>query len=313
MNNILKAENDLKQEMKDGLSVPAVLKAQLIYLRSSDPDLIVLAFEGPDDKDVYDCWIGKIAPNLDYEPFVCEGKSPLLDFRKSLSRDRNNLGNGVYFFIDKDFDGLRGHTESNNIFITDTYSFENLLVTANVLDNLMKVDLNCHGARECRRSVAALFDKIYVEFLECTKQLNRRYFYAKRLNIEVLDLPERAGYLANITLSKISHATPPPETRLLLAREPTQEEMNILDPIFDKLIPKNSYRGKFALRFFKNWLDHLIKDRNCTESEYFKGLVTDRPASNSITVSKLARWSDLPSGLPEFISSMVGPRTHMNA
>ena len=44
----------------------------------------------------------------------------------------NELSNGVYYFIDRDFDEFANFTKEKNTFMTDCYSVENYLVSDSI-------------------------------------------------------------------------------------------------------------------------------------------------------------------------------------
>ncbi len=60
------------------------------------------------NKPVFIQWIRRLSPDLTYEPFLANGKRKSLALRKSLRQDLGNLREGVYFFVDRDFDDLQG-------------------------------------------------------------------------------------------------------------------------------------------------------------------------------------------------------------
>lgn len=139
------AASALIESMRDAREVPAVMKSQLAALRVVDPEVCVIAFEGIDDKTVYYHWIKQIVPKFVYEPFVCKGKAKVLQFKKMLEQDLGELSKGVLYVIDRDFDDLCGHQSAEELFMTQTYSFENYLVNESVLDELLKNELHCHA------------------------------------------------------------------------------------------------------------------------------------------------------------------------
>jgi hypothetical protein len=295
-------------EMREARSVPAVLKLKLIALRASHPNAIVFVFEGIDDKRVYYHWIRRIAPELRYEPLVCNGKGPLLGFVQALERDRAGLRRGTYFFVDRDYDDLRGLPARDYIYMTDTYSFENSLVAADVVDELLKGDLHCHGEPECRSKVVQLFETQYDAFLQITREVNARLFKARRLNIDLIEpLPNRASALADIQLDSVQPSEHVADALVKLQREPSPEESAELEFQFAALEPRKRFRGKFALLFLYRWVHHLVLDRNSDNSKHFAEVDAEPKAKNSISLDSLAAWASLPTGLLEFVNNVAPP------
>lgn len=100
----------LLKDMKASKKRPAVLKTDLANIKSNCPQSLIFAFEGKHDKGVYYQWIRCVRQDLRYEPFPCNGKAQVLKLKEMIERDLDSIGNGVYFFIDRDFDDLRGHS-----------------------------------------------------------------------------------------------------------------------------------------------------------------------------------------------------------
>ena len=293
----------LIESMRDAREVPAVMKSRLAALRSIDPDVCVIAFEGIDDKTVYYHWIKQIIPDLVYEPFICKGKIKVLQLKEMLERDLGGLEKNVFYVIDRDFDDLCGHQNTDDIFMTTGYSFENYLVNESVLDELLKNELHCHSEPACRQGIRKLFQKQYTEFLKVTKNLNFRIFVAKKCHIQrEKNLPKTLNRIATISLSSVTPVQEPICAQVVLAREPTNEEYKELIINFENLNPEERYRGKFALMFFCHWLGLLVKDRNNASSILFAGLDCDGlVARQQFTLDSMAARAPHPPGLREFL------------
>lgn len=292
--------------MKAARGAPAVLKVRLASLKSALPTTLILAFEGNDDKVVYYHWIKRIKPVLRYEPFPCDGKEQLLQLKDLVDRDLGNLREGLYFFVDRDFDDLRGREPSASIFMTKAYSIENYLVGKGVLEELLKNEFHCHTEIDDRRRVVEIFFQLYRDFLTITADLNRRIFLARRLKIELkAALPTKIGRILNIEVNSVSRGNLSESELVVLEREPTEIERQELDVEFNALDAAFRYRGKFALLFFMKWLEKMAMDRNSDQPRYFpRALNGGKVKFNELTLHNLASKSELPEGLAEFIMRM---------
>ncbi|MGF6482087.1 DUF4435 domain-containing protein [Paraburkholderia sp. JPY419] len=301
------AEEALLEDMRKSRDVAAVLKTRLAQLKSGAPDVPVFAFEGPDDKFVYYAWVGRIDRDLRYEPFICNGKAGVLELRRMVRRDLDDIGRGVYFFVDRDFDDLRGEDASDDLFMTDRYSVENYLVEEDVLDELLKNEFHCHGGAKEREKALELFATMYAEFLAVTRSVNYRLYVARTLRIELTKrLPERVGPLARVTLDSVTSTDASAQDLVQMEREPSAEEYDSCATTFDELHSKDRYRGKFGLFFFNKWLEHLVKDRNSEEPGYFTTLVGEHKANFSLlTLGTLAGKSKMPVGFVEFLGRVT--------
>lgn len=284
----------------------AVLKYELVTLRGELPRTLIFVFEGDDDKIVYFHWVKRIRPELEYEPFPCRGKRRVLQLRDAVFQDKADLAEGVYFFIDRDFDDLQGHAPHQSTFMTDTYSTENYLVTEGVLAEFLKTEYHCHAKPEAREIIIKRFSYLYATFLEVTKDINKRLFFARRLGINTPSVPDKLNAIVTFTLNDVTRHSSDPTEIIVLDREPTQIEVDSLASDFDSLEAASRYRGKFALKFFEKWLGMLADDYASDSPSYFSTI--DRTAKvrrSEVSLGSMAAKSHLPGGLQDFILAVV--------
>ncbi|RXH30898.1 hypothetical protein XH94_34920 [Bradyrhizobium zhanjiangense] len=275
-------------------------------LRGHSPGCFVFAFEGDQDKAVYFQWIRRIRPDLVYEPFPCDGKKQVFLFREMLDRDLGDLSSRVYFFIDRDFDDFAGYPERENTFMTEHYSVENYLVSADVLEELLKDEFHCHAEPKLRAELMALFEARFSDFLQVTKELNKRLFIARRMKYRLeKNLPDGINQLATVHPKQVAPTASSPEAIVIFGEVPSKEEEEQLTEEFSKLDPATRYRGKFNLLFFMKWLDLLCSERRDAASELFASLERPRAVNiQSISLGMLASKAGLPRGLSEFIAAV---------
>ena len=241
-------EDAFVQRVKEARRSGAVLKARLITLRSDLPDATILVFEGDDDKIVYGQWIRRIRPGLRYEPFPCGGKKEVRALKNAVHRDMGGLGRGLFFFVDRDFDDLTGFLDVADVFVTDTYSVENYLVTDEVVEDLLRDEFPCHAKPDIRKKVLDLFRQDYDAFLKASASVNERLYIARRIPIELARrLPTSLGGIAEIKLGAISKGSTPPENLVIYTREPSAEREAELKTEFSTLeqLPPSPTRKGF--------------------------------------------------------------------
>lgn len=250
-NNLCSAQDVYLQKMKAAKSIPAVVKVDFATFASTLPEEVnIFAYEGPADKCLYYHWVKRIRDDLKYEPYVGKNKRKVLQLFDLLQEDKTGLGNNVFFFVDRDFDGLQGRLEHRKIFITETYSIENYVVCPSLLDDLLKIEFHCNGHPTVRNEISDLFQKVYDQFLSLTAEINFRIFVARRNQIhQINDLPNKINQLAQVEITTVSPVDSDLRELVCLEREPTVEEVQNLRPYFEKVEPRNGYRGKFALLF----------------------------------------------------------------
>lgn len=291
------------ERMKAARNAPSVLKLQLATIRSDLPNVIVFAVEGDDDKIIYFQWISRVRPGLTHEYLVCRNKLSVLMLSESLTRDRTTLARNVYFFIDRDFDDMAGFPEMPSLFMTDRYSVENYLVDNDVLDAVLKVEFHCQLKPHIRAAICHLFQQVRTRFLEITREHNLRVFVAKKSGIPFSrTLPNKINPLAIVELQSVDRASEDPDQVIVLEREPTSEEWSRWAPMFDQLSPKDRYRGKFLIAFFRRWLEKLYEEYKSTNaSTVFLDL--DRKSNArfaELVLGTFASRSSMPVGLAEF-------------
>jgi len=291
------------QKLIEARERPAVLKIALIACRSKLPHTIILAFEGPDDKLAFSQWIARLRPEFVYEPFTCKGKRQVLQLADTVMQDKMGLEDGVYFFVDRDFDDLLGFEPTNRLFMTQEYSIENSVVHRDTLENLLKNDFHCEASPEVREAIVELFDKDYADFIEATRALNRRLFLAKKLSLDVRT-SQKIKDIAKVELDAVAPSDTPITSAIELAREPTCKEAEEHAVAFSALDPQTRYRGKWAFQFFLKWLECLQLARKNGLSHFRNTDLTQSVNTSAITIQTLASKSNFPQGLAEFIGEL---------
>lgn len=288
--------------LKQAREARAVLKMELAKLRARIPDTVILVFEGNDDKVIYGHWIRRARPGFQYEPFPCGGKEKVLKLRDSLYEDKSNLQEGVFFFVDRDFDDLQGRDGGNDIFMTDRYSVENYLVAAVVLEDMLKNEFHCHAQPDVRMKVIGLFHHLYEMFLAVTAPHNERLFYIRKEKIPIRGgLPKKLSELANVQLNSVSESQKTPD-EVIMCEMGYAVDLSKYKQEFSQLDRKSRYRGKFSLLFFLKWISDLATEFVERRTDLFLAVKnTGRVHSNEFTIGMLAAKSDLPDGLLEFL------------
>lgn len=90
VDQMIELENDdYLLTMQNALRSDSIVKLEFVNFLSG---LInyerVFAFEGPDDKTVYQYWVKRLRNNLSYEPYVCKNKFKALQLFDAIFRDK---------------------------------------------------------------------------------------------------------------------------------------------------------------------------------------------------------------------------------
>ena len=197
----------LVEAARQGRNSGAVLKYELSLRRTSSPKEIFFVLEGIDDYGPYECWLEKLGINYEYSLLPGKGKSQLLDLRRRLANDKNNLRDGVYFIIDRDYDGLRGQSANTDVYLTDTYSVENSLVTEQVLRSVVMDEFQLAANLPVVEDIVARYFSVQNEFGCAMSDANFRIFYRSKLATAAGPLDKRIRQF--VTAVSYTHLTLP--------------------------------------------------------------------------------------------------------
>lgn len=287
--------------LREARSRPSVLKIRWLNFNQGKRHRRILVVEGKEDKIVYDQWLRRIQFGMGHEFFVAGGKRNVLTVRDFV--DRADFE--IYFLVDQDFDDNGALDDDEAVYVLPRYSIENYLVCGNILSECLQTAFDLDGHPEVREEICDIFEKDYCDFLEVSKEWNRRIFFARRLGINIDDeMPSSLDVIAEVNVGNVGPGNGSPE--VIFAKVPmSQENMNIFNPIFEAMEPRFSYRGKFALKFLRIWLMALLAELKDTDSD-----VVTVPAGCAVKADQgefalgvLAGRSTIPEGLSEFFRS----------
>ena len=308
MNDVVNASSSdpTVERLKLSRNSDAVLKLRLVQFRSYCPHVPVFAFEGDDDKIVYAQWVRRSRPELYYEPFPCSGKTAVLALRSLAQRDLNGIGNGLYYFVDRDFDELRGSPSGDDVFLTESYSVENYLASPEVVDQILCNELHCHGRPDVRLILVRNFEERYAEFLEVTQDINRRIYVARKTKTEITrHLPTSISAIASVTLESVTAGNADVAKLVPLETDIPEELSRTLGVEFAALDRALRYRGKFALMFLSKWLEHMTCEYSSSRTKYFKDIPRKgRPRVTEFTIGRFDSKYQIPEGLPGFLEKI---------
>jgi hypothetical protein len=285
---------------------PAVIKIRLLNFRSRYPEGLILAVEGNDDKVAYSCWLEKVRSDLPYEFFVCGGKRIVRQLKNLLLDDMADAAREILFFVDRDFDELDGFRSTERVFMLDRYSIENYVVDKNVLEACLKVAYPGHGDPATRGVVCEIFASDYASFLTHTADLNERIFVARRSRYDIDSLmPDSIGVAAAVELGNVTGTGKSAADILPFPQEPSEADLQALKSEFSQLDPARRFRGKFAIRFLRTWLDKLAQEFRDPKTGMFPRADQDsgRIKHDEFSLGSLASKSEIPKGLCTFLSA----------
>lgn len=301
--------SDFGSRIRAHRSSGAVLKVKVSNIRSRNRSAVIAVVEGVTDIGPYEVWIGQIEHDLKIEFAPAAGKSQVLDFRRRMQGDQSGLAGGIYMFVDRDFDGLRGQRGGDDIFCTASYSIENYFVSEAILRSILTDEFQCTAETTHREEIVELFADLFRQFIDCIRDANRRIYQGRRLGLLKANIDDKISKYVDISHSRVRKMYDEKRLAELLVfdREPFIDETESIDAEFEALDPLLSYRGKFVLAFFLVWLVKIGEEGKRSGQTVFPSTARVRFSPTSLTLRSLATRSALPCGLEIFVRNMKGP------
>ena len=285
------------------------LLIQYNKIRSRHESALVCSFEGYDDVTFYDTMFGKISANIRYVPYVCKGKDQVLQLRQILARNVAADSHLVRYFVDHDFDGLKGHPPGENLYVTPCYSIENLLVGQVVLEGLLRAEYRCHDdyAAQDVEVIGKLFEDRVSEFISCMRDVNCWLHSARTQGIILGEMKDDIKKYLRISLKAITTNAQAGELQVLIgyASAPDVTKLTASLPAFEALDPMKDWRGKFWFAFFRKFLKFLKDDRGTKNPQYFAQKASMSFAPDGDIIRSLASMIAVPQCLHQFGLRMI--------
>ena len=291
------------EDMMRAKDRPAVNKYEFATFKTSHPNASIFVMEGKGDKGVYSQWISRVKGDLNFECYPCNGKDNVIKLCDVLSRDKGNLIDNTYVFLDRDFDDSRGMILEEYVCMTDVYSIENYLINEELLIKTLKIDFDCHAHPDIIAGVVEQFNKDLIDFLEVTKDINRRLFFVRKKGIKPSKpITEQINKIASVNINNISAGSETAEQIIHLNGDICPVEFEKINEEFELLEPKGRYRGKFIYYFFVAWLAKLAEDRKSQDSVYFKDMIREcKIQHQSFNLELFAGRVSIPHKIKDFI------------
>ncbi len=278
----------------------SVLKVSLARLRERHRCRIVIVLEGKDDLPVYETWIKRLDERFEWEPLVANGKSKSLEFRELLHRDRTGLSVCTYFIVDHDYDGMRGHPVTDDLFLLPAYSVENYLIHESVLESYLRTELRLIGVPDERDRVVSHYIAARDEFMESVREPCECLFGARNEKVGNVRVGE---VKSTVTISEKQISAPGGAWLDNLVSTEFPISTAGLQRGHDFLAEREAalwIRGKFMIDFFRDFCELLYQDRKSERPLLFDERASDTSLSvASLDLRNLAAKSPMPEGLRE--------------
>ncbi|NKE43904.1 DUF4435 domain-containing protein [Roseomonas frigidaquae] len=284
-----------------------------IKFRGKSEKPYVFAVEGHDDVTFLQTVVSKVHSQISRAIgfFNCKGKSNVLTLVDLVEENRQLSIDDVWFFVDRDYDDLRGREPHRKIWVTPTYSFENILVSDVALEALLQGEYRCHGAEGVDDLIK--IKKIFSEFIEDYKEklgyLNQIIYYCVKNQVSVNPLDEVISPRLRLQNFKIKWIVDSEELLIAIPKASplSADEIAKSRDEFEKLEPLQRWRGKILFRLFIDFLDALRTDRGTRKPQIFAEHVKMKFNPRTDTIRTLTTIADAPSCLTTFLRTVPVP------
>lgn len=253
----------IEQQVKRSGTAISIHKFKSLKNKS---DYVFLFVEGEDDLYFYPQNAKNMFIDKHILPLSCCGKDGVIEVHDILVSDMTDeIVAG--FFVDKDFDDEKNKAIPENIYITPTYSVENLVYNQDTYVNLLLGRFGLIPTEASFMKCLELYEILSNQFYSSIHLYNS-WIYAQRNLITAdkkLNLPKNLpknfvslkplGIECGYNLNTIEATYPE-------APKVSSEIMNLASEALNNDKPEFRFRGKFNWQFFAHIISLLIEDAN---------------------------------------------------
>lgn len=256
-------------------------------------------FEGVDSQ-YYFPRINSLEEN--HQPIVCGNKKAVIESHKLIKSKYNDFR--TKFFVDADFDT---NTEMQDLYITPSYSIENLYCTEKTVSNILKNELHFSVIDEEYNQVLSIFRNRQEEFHNSTALFNLWYFSIKKKaealktipNVSLADKFPKEFITFSFENVEATYNLETIKLKFPNALDVSEDEILSYKKDFDTKPPIYRFRGKYEIEFLIKFLIMIIEDSNIYNKVIKRK--TKFRVDPALILSQLTQYADTPECLMEFL------------
>jgi hypothetical protein len=290
---------------------------EMTRIYSQDRDAFACVFEGEDEK--------YFAPRLNlylgdgaWAAVNSGGKKIATELHEFILAHPEYRLFRYAFFIDRDFEHWLQNPDPATLYITNTYSIENLYTTVGVFRSILSAEfgISANGDdSEDFKSLSIAYAKVLDEFCECAKWFN---YYAKAhrimerdgtTNVKLNIRNVKVNDLAEVRIDGVTIKYDPERPELLFRdfNGHPLDQMAVQEAV--ATLPRTEwramFRGKQQLEFLRTFLSQLKIDRSAQAPRFFRARGNVKLGlSKENCISELSQYAETPSCLREFLSAL---------
>ncbi|MBU9438726.1 DUF4435 domain-containing protein [Burkholderia multivorans] len=280
----------------------------------------ILVVEGDEDPVFYSAIFNRLGIEGCDIFFIANGKDNVLGLRDYIGRSKEVAKTGeTIYFVDKDFDGLKGMPSGGDIYITPTYSIENIVVCRSALRYLLlsRFKLADVETFDDVDRILGKFDDLLVQHEIALAEANRVIHFVRKRSLDgekytsgsISEVCSKFADVEQTDLSVKQLATGNALLDLISVCRPIDAaEFEKLKDEFQSLNSATEWRGKFLFYLFRRFVSILHEDRNSKNPRFFSrggGKISMDTSTNSL-IGTLASLCEIPGCLRDFMSNVTG-------
>lgn len=290
------------EKMRASRNNPQVALISYTTVRGKNPEKLICVFEGYEDLPYYETVFNRVGNSTAFTSVIAKGKDQVLALRHIL-KSNHYQDDKVRFFVDHDFDGLKGHSLGDDIYVTEGYSIENHLADVGILSSLLNSEFKCCSDEDedAVRGVNALFDEFLAAFFEIMRPVNQAIYYARTHDVKLKNIEDRIGEYFLFTLDSIIDKNSD-YFNLIGWPADLARDVSSVEGAFSKMDPHMQWRGKFIFELFVKFLHQLKNDRTSDSPKFFAKKAGVKFDPNGEIIRSLASLSTIPPSLSAFVA-----------
>lgn len=302
---------ELITTLRDSRDVYSEKLRQLLLNFQKFPNALYCVYEGEDAK-YYGIRVDTFSGADDRRKVPCKGKDDVLKLFGRVASDERLMHSNTIFFIDRDFDGLKGSQGGQMLYMTPCYSIENLYIQDGVLRRILieEFGVDDFGCEKELVRILDLYNKLFDELASALTTLNAWIFLQRskenpgsKINLN----NKKLNRFVSISLDKVEKLYTKEDLVTLFpeAVEILDEELSAKEEEFSRCDKSNVYRGKYFVEFLRIFLDLLKADRQCSSPRYFDQKQNVKlTLSRANILSELSQYADTPECLKTFLQRL---------
>jgi hypothetical protein len=303
------------EKLREARASYAVKFRDFLHISTKNPSALICFFEGEDIK-YYGPRINTIHPGLSWFSINCGGKGAMVKIWTLISEHSHYAAIKTAFFCDHDFDPPTSRPSGSNVYVTPSYSVENLYVNSVVARKVFESEFGLtdnEAEGPILEKCLTLFTKRLEEFLDAVEPLNAWILFYRQaeatdpactplnlasLNFHQLVLIDLDAVKGDYDLFKLETSIPAP-------RAVTNEQLEETKKLFQKDTRHIQFRGKYQAHFMRVFLTKLACDANSKTPTVFpaKRSVPFNPSDRNF-LSDLTQYAETPSCLRQFLATL---------